>query len=193
MDRDELVDTIVGLSETVDDQQARLEAFSRWKETTTGRLADVTEQNERLREENEQLRERLDAIEAKADQALTAASGGDPDDRTDTEHARVLTRNILVTDAAEFTDEQTVAKVTIAQVRDRAKPQRSLKWQTVRNAWDDLLGEWPSFREGQKDGQQALTLPKQNATKALVRTVERDLGRDDLAKRFVGEKTGDQP
>jgi len=186
MDRDELVDAIVDLADQVDDQQARLEAMSRWKEATTDRLGDVMDQNERLRAENEQLRARLNDIEAKAEQALATAGANDPADRTKTDHARILTRNLLVTEAADVGSD-TVVKVTVADIKERAKPERSLRWQTVKNAWSDLQAEWPQFRDTTKDGSQALGINADAVTTGLVRRVERDLGRTDLAKRFVGD------
>ena len=189
MDRDELVDLIVELSDDIDDHKARFEALSKWKENTNERILEVVETNERLRAENQQLKDRLDEIEATAEQAMSVASRGhDPDARSKTEVAKHLTRNTLVTRAANNTA-GTDLPLTIGDVQEKAEPEHDLKWQIVRNAWDDLKEEWPQFHETTSDGSQAMSIRQSHITKALARAVELDLGRTDLAKRFVGDET----
>jgi len=193
MDRDELVETIVNLADKVDDQQARLDAMSRWKEATSTKLDRLADTNEQLREENAQLRERLDSVEATAEQAMSVASRGhNPDSRSKTEHAKAISRNLLVQRAAKGSSPE--LPITTSKVADVAKADGvDLKWQVIKNAWGQLCEEWPQFYETTKDGHQALSIRSSDVTQALARAVEHDLGRDDLAKRFVGQSGGAQP
>jgi regulator of replication initiation timing len=191
MDRDELVDTLVNLSDTVEDLEMRLEALSRWKDATRDRLDRLEDENDQLRAENDTLRERLDAIEATAEQAMTVASAGhDPDGRSKTEAAKHVTRNTLVVRVVGDGGAADRA-LTVDDVRRKLEGEvDNLPWQIVRNAWDQLQDEWPQFYDTTTDGQQAVDIRGSDVTKALVRAVEQDLGRDDLAKRFVGENGG---
>lgn len=188
MGRDELIETIVELSQRVEDHQRRQDALSRWKETTNDRLLDVVEANERLRAENQGLKQRLDSLEATAEQAMTIASRGQAsDDRSKTAHAKHLTRNTLVVRAANDAQDKAV---TIPDIQHKAEPEVDCQWQVVKNAWDQLQEEWPQFYETVSNGRKALSIRGSHVTKALARAVEHDLGRDDLTKRLVGENGG---
>jgi len=59
MDKDELAATIVELSQQVADQQARIEAYSRWKDSARDELHDLADRVEDLEAANQRLRERL--------------------------------------------------------------------------------------------------------------------------------------
>lgn len=150
-------------------------------------IRTLVETVETLREENQTLRNRLDDIEATAEQAMTVASRGhDPDDRTQTELAAAVTRNVVVLRALDDGVEH--PRVTIREIRDRARDHHggSLAWSIVDRAWDDLQAEWAQFERVTKRGEKALTVKDHGLTTALVRTVEVDLGRTDLTKQFVG-------
>jgi len=190
MDKDELAATIVELSQQVADQQARIEAYSRWKDSARDELHDLADRVEDLEAENQRLRERLDDAEVEARQAMTVASRGhDPDSRSKTEVAKHLTRNELVRRCAAGGPAQD-RPLTIRDVRDRAAPEHELAWETVNRAWGQLREEWPMFRETSTDGNRALTLSAGDVTPGLARAVGADLDRPDLTKRFVGDNGG---
>ncbi|WP_226479187.1 hypothetical protein [Natrinema amylolyticum] len=155
---------------------------------------DHEERIAELEAENEQLRERVDELEAIAEQAMVVASAGhDPDGESKVERAKRLTRNELVRRAAMGGPARD-RPITTTQVREMARPETELKWQTVKDGWADLGEEWPCFRETTKDGTQALTVSRSDISKSLARAVEANLERDDLAKRLVGDNRagGDQ-
>lgn len=193
MGRDELIDFILKLQRRVDDHEARLEAMSRWKDTTNKRLERVLDENERLQAENELLKDHLSDIEAKAEQAMTLASRGhNPESRSKTEVAKHLSRNELVRRATKDVPAKD-RKLTIADVQKRAEPEHELAWEIVNRSWKQLREEWPQFRETKKDGVKALTISPRDIPKGLARAVEIDLERNDLVKQFVGDKqVGDQ-
>lgn len=156
---------------------------------------DHEERIAQLEAENEQLRERVDELEAIAEQAMVVASAGhDPDSGSKVEQAKRLTRNELVRRAALGGNARD-RPITTTKVREMARPETELKWQTVKDGWADLQAEWPCFRETTKDGTQALTVSGSDISKSLARAVEADLERDDLAKRLVGGSGagGDHP
>lgn len=151
---------------------------------------DHEERIAQLESENEQLRERVDELEAIAEQAMVVASAGhDPDGESKVERAKRLTRNELVRRTA-MGGHTRDRPITTTKVREMARPETELKWQTVKDAWADLQEEWPCFRETTKNGTQALTVSKTDIPKALARAVEADLDREDLTKRLVGDSAG---
>jgi len=186
MDPDELVEALVGLSATVDDLKTLVH-------TSIEKRKALEDRVEELEAENARLRDQLEDVDRVADQAMTVASRGhDPDSRSKTAVAKHLTRNELVRRCATGGAAQD-RPVTISKVQEMANPEHELAWAIVDRAWSKLREEWPAFRETMKDGQKALTLKPSDVSESLARTVERDLGRDDLAKRFVGENGGARP
>jgi len=189
MDRDELVDTLVDMGATVDNLEAIVHTSIDKRRELGERVDDLADRVEDLETENERLREELAEAEATTKAAFRAAKQGQDADKTQTQVAHDHTRNLLVTRAlngATGTDRP----VTVAQVREKAKPEYNLNWQTVRNAWDNLLDDWPQFYETVKDGDQAISVRTSDVTLPLVKLVQADLERDDLTNRFVGENGG---
>lgn len=150
----------------------------------------------------ETIEERLDEIEEKSDTALGVARAIDTGARGDggpskIERARMLSRNEVIrqtaTQASVFNDtegkriEHVVGSVSNSDVQDMAKPQAELKWQTIDDAWRDLCRDWECFTIDDSRATKTLTLTSvDEIPRELVRVVEADLDRDDLAKRLVG-------
>lgn len=153
----------------------------------------------------EELEQRLDDIDEKSDTALGVARAIDTGTRGDggpskIERARMLSRNEVIrqtaTQAKVFNDtegkriEHRIGSVSNSDVQDMAKPQAELKWQTIDDAWRDLAQKWSCFTINDEMETKTLTLTNvDDIPRELVRVVERDLDRDDLAKRLVGGTT----
>lgn len=67
MDRDELIETIVDVSQTLADLDARFDAMSTWNDDLEDRLVAVEEENETLREELAAVRESVEIDPSKKD------------------------------------------------------------------------------------------------------------------------------
>ena len=196
MDRDELIETLVGLSQTVEDLQVSVsEDFDYVGQQRAAMRADIsalTDRIDALETENQRLRDELADVRTTSQTALQAAAGEDSE-KTQTQVATDLTRNWLIVKAANATPAAD-RPVTIPEVQDRAETHgHDLKWQTVRNGWDALCSEWPQFYETTKNGDQALSLRPSKVTPPLAKVAQVDLGRDDLTKRFVGESGEGSP
>ena len=185
---EEARDLLQSALDRVRDLEAWREGISAWKDTTNSRIDRLERENDRLHDELDDLRDQLADLETSADQAMVVASAGhDPKSRSKKGTAFHITRNELVRRVAMGTSQQDVP-LTINDVQTRAEPETVLKWQTVRDAFDDLREEWPQFRDTTHDGQQALTISRADVPTSLARAVEVDLDRDDLAKRLVGDE-----
>ena len=180
MDRDELIDTIVELTDTVDDLQLTVDVL-------VERVNELEDDLDTLREEAPDT-DRVAAVESDAKAALRAATAGG-EGKSKTEIAKELTRDLLVVRAAKGATGRD-RPVTVSKVQDKAAPEHDLKWSLVDHAWNSLVEEWPQFYETQKNGNKALSVRTDQITPALVRTVETSLDRDDLTKRFVGDSEG---
>jgi len=185
MDRDELIETIIGMRDTVDDLQLSVDVLIE-------RVNDSENRIDELESEVSHLREQATEAEVTAKGAYRAANQGQADQKSKTQIAHDITRNLLVAKAAR--DAPAADRpVTVADVREKARPDHDLRWQTVRNAWDGLLEKWPQFYETADDGDQAVSIRPDEVSPALAKTVQADLDRDDLAKRFVGNNGGRSP
>jgi hypothetical protein len=162
-------------------------------EEALGRVAD-------LEEENERLREKLADVETDATMALDASGAVDGGVRADggptkKEVAGWKSRNELIREAAGRPDltnpatgavvQNNAASVTVGKVQDMARPEHELEWQTVADAWSMLARNWSCFETANPDdGRKQLRLVE-DPPESLVRMVEADLDRDDLVKRLV--------
>jgi chromosome segregation ATPase len=104
-----------------------------------------------------------------------------------TQVAKNLARNKLVKMKADVGPSYSTCEVSNGQIRDMAEPEHDLAWQIVDNAWSHLVDDWDCFEIDTSGDEKTLQLVS-TPEKALVKAVERDLGRDDLAKSFFGEK-----
>lgn len=187
MDRDELIETIVDLSQTVDDQQLSIDVLVDRVNELEERLDAMAQVQQRL----DTLEERVEDVDATAQGAYTQATGGNSGERSKTEIAKDLTRNLLIVKAANGAPAQD-RPVTIADIQQRGEERgHDLAWAIVDRAWRQLREEWPQFHETSKHGNKALSIRPSKVTKPLAKTVEQDLERSDLAKRFVGGNGGE--
>lgn len=144
------------------------------------RVDELEAENERLREQNAEL-------ESKTKAALRSAHTDATGEKSKTQVAVDMTRNILVTKVANGCGSSD-RPVTISRIQDKASPDYQLAWSLVDNAWGNLQEQWPQFYETKKNGQKALSVRPDEISPSLAYAVQTDLGRDDLAKRFVGDK-----
>jgi hypothetical protein len=98
-----------------------------------------------------------------------------------------LARNKLVKMRADVGRSFSTAEVSNKRVREMAEPEHDLAWQIVDNAWRDLADNWDCFEIDESGDEKTLQLVD-TPPKPLVKAVERDLDRHDLAKSFFGEK-----
>jgi len=188
MDRDELIDYIADQTETVENLETLVHVQIEKRKELADRVEELADRVDDLEAENEQLRERLDEVDATAKGAIHAAND-DSSDKSKTQIAADITRNLLVTRAATGNTAGD-RKVTVGKIQEQAKPEHQLAWSIVDRAWSQLCEQWPQFYETTKDGQQALNVRADEVSPALAQVVQTHLGRDDLAKRFVGENSG---
>lgn len=152
----------------------------------------------------ERIDERLEEIEEKSDTALGVARVVDDGTRSDggpskIDRARHLSRNEVIrqtaTSGMSWNDmkskhakiEHRCGSVTNGDVQDMAKPETELKWQTIDDAWTALCRDWECFTVDDSKDPKQLTITSVDAIpRELVRVVEQDLDRDDLAKSLVG-------
>lgn len=169
-------------------------------------ISQLKDEVQDLREENERLREDLEAAESVAETALGVARAVEDDggDTPKVDVARLKTRNYLLREAAKNCIQRDSvtgkkhrnidASVTTSKVKEMAKPEVSLNWQSIVDSWGKLEESWDCFEEGtNRNGDRALKLVDE-PPEPMVRAVERDL--DDLAdgeltKRLVGDLDGE--
>ena len=181
------------LVDQVKDLHRWRDGISNWKDWVSDEIETIIEENEQLRAENEELREQLDRIEKTAEQALSVASKGhDPDEMTQTEMAKRVTRDEICRRAAvsAFGKDR---KLTIAEAQDLVDRDYGKKpaWAVVNRAFNQLKEDWPEISETSKDGCKALRVDKKKITNEFVAMCETSLERDDLTKRFGGgERVG---
>jgi len=195
---DDLVERVAELERDKQALEARVDGLSNKLETLTKFLAGETSiyAVERQRgEDAPNLLAQLDRVEddiAGIDEATQTAIGlatASPSSEhgEQTQLAKNLTRNRLVKMKAEIGQSFSACEVVNAKIQEMAEPKHDLAWQTVDNAWSRLCADWDCFSVNESGAQRTLRLAE-TPPKPLVKAVERDLGRDDLAKSFFGEK-----
>lgn len=81
-------------------------------------------------------------------------------------------------------------KLTVSEVQEMARPETVLHYQTVKDAWAELVSQWDAFEVGEnEDDERVLAVDRASLDPAVVKAVERDLDRDDLAKRLLSGGT----
>lgn len=176
------------------DLNARLDAmgtrFDRMVRFLIGEQADFGENRFEtappLWEQLGGVEERLDEVDSSVETAIGLAT---VDSKSGSGEkigiARDIAKNFLVKTAALKDDPYNNPKISNPKVQEMAEPEEELKWQTVDDAWKDLAHQWDCFAIKSTDKGKRLELVE-TPSKPLIRAVERNLGRDDLAKRLVG-------
>jgi len=178
--------------------EARVDGLSSKLETLTKFLAgeDSIHAVQRERGEDEpNILDRLDQMSVGIEQiddatqtAIGLATASPTSEHGEqTRLAKNLARNRLVKMRAEVGQSFSTCAVANGKIREMAEPEHDLAWQTVDNAWSRLCRDWDCFSVDESGAQKSLRLAE-TPPKPLVKAVERDLGRDDLAKSFFGEK-----
>lgn len=166
-----------------EDLEARLDDLEK-------RLDAVSNGNMNVWEVVDDLQDRLDVLEEEVERARGDAAAAyelivDQEDGTKVGRARALVRDELVRRTA--VDVAMMERpVTNAEIREMAKPEHELDWQTVDDAFGKLVDEWPCFRWTEKRDYKALTIDRDTIPRELVRLAERSLEREDLAKEVLG-------
>lgn len=136
----------------------------------------------------DQLETDIEAVDDATQTAIGLATASPETDHGEkTSVAKTVARNKLVKARAEVGQSYSKAELTNRQVREMAEPEHDLAWQIVDNAWTSLTKNWECF-EVDDSGEEKTLVLTETPPKPLVKAVERDLGRDDLAKSFFGEK-----
>lgn len=178
--------------------EARVDALTNKLETLTKFLAgdrsihaverDRGEDAPNLLAQVDQMGADIAAIDDATQTAIGLATASPRSDHGEqTQVAKNLARNKLVKMKANVGQSFSTCEVSNGQIRDMAEPEYELAWQIVDNAWRRLADDWDCFEVDESGDQKTLTLSS-TPEKPLVKAVERDLGRDDLAKSFFGEK-----
>ena len=175
-------------------------------------IAEVNQEIHGLREEVEDLREDLEwesqqrqVAERKIETALGIARRLDDGARADggpskKELARNTSRNAVVRRTAEgrgsgaktYSGKRTdvVGSVTNGEVRRMLEPDHHIAWQTVDDAWKDLVETWNGLAIDGSGEEKKLVVDDVDALETeLISLVELDvddLEEGDLAKRLVG-------
>lgn len=139
------------------------------------RVAELEDQMERVDRDAQ-------AARTVADRKAKQGSGTSKKDL-----ARIKSRNELLRAAAMSRSGRVgPSSVTVGDVQQMARPDHKLYYQTVKDAWEELESDWDAFAvtENENDEKVLRMLPDQ-LEEALVKTVESDLGRDDLTKRLI--------
>lgn len=141
-----------------------------------------------LEEENQRLREKLDDVEQTATTAYGIAGATSDGARADggpskQKRAELLSRNEVVRRA--ITGSQDGGAVTANEVKKMARPETSVGNKQVYRAWEKLEEKWPALVYNRREEDlNRLQVDVDDLTSDLVRVVERDLDRDDLADRL---------
>ena len=140
----------------------------------------------------EELQVSVEQLRSDVGTAVTLANQAteDEEDMTKKRVALLNTRDQLVNDALLDTTRKG-AKITIGDVLQMAEPEVRLYYQTVIDAWDELLSSWRCFEKVEEEGKAKLRITREEITPELVKAVEHDLEREDLAKR-LHSKSGEE-
>jgi len=169
------------------------EDLERIDKNTIGLANAVERLNDRvdaLEEERDELRAEVESLKNLAQTAHAVANQQAESDENMTKKrvALLKSRNELVRRAAVDQSAAAGQGLKVSDVVDMAKPEVHLEYQTVKDAWGELVETWGCFDVGHnEDDNRRLELKKADVDKHLVRSVEHDLDRDDLAKRLISE------
>lgn len=106
--------------------------------------------------------------------------------------ARMTARNELVKRALIDRSSSAGGGITVGEVQQMCRPEHEMAYQTVKDAFGDLVEKWDGMVNGENEaGKRAVMVDTKRLTKELVGVVEEDLGRDDLTKRLISRRGGE--
>lgn len=135
------------------------------------------------------MRDDVDDLEASmasiAADVKTRADGGE---QSKVQRAERHARNELVRRAAvTSTDGVELAHLPATDVLEQQKPDQNMKYQTVKDAFENLRQRWGAIYI--KDDPKRLVLVESGLSRELVLSAEEDLGRDGLTKELISGTT----
>ncbi|ELZ87484.1 hypothetical protein C453_03999 [Haloferax elongans ATCC BAA-1513] len=166
----------------------------------------IVDRLDRLEQELEREREARKRAEELAEDALAMSKQIDDGRRPDggpskKEVAMRISRDEVIVRTAEGKNAgarnaagkraDRIGSVSNSEVQSMARPQHDLYWQSVDDAWNELVSSFDAFYIDDSGEEKRLTVNPELLDGSLVRTVERSVGRSDLAKRLVGDAETD--
>lgn len=142
-----------------------------------------------LQERVAELEDRIHEIDRRSQVAFHLANQQAEDEEHigKTRKAELVARDELVRRATIDVPAQD-RPMTVREVNEKVTPEfDELDWKLVRNAFQNLVDDWPCFRITKKRGDLALTVDPDDVPEQLVYIVEESSGRNDLTERFFGE------
>lgn len=120
--------------------------------------------------------------------SLADQQAKDEDDISQKQKAKLVTRNLLVKNAALGRGKN----IRVPEVQDKAQPKFDLAYQTVKDAWKELETETDGFSRGENAaGKKVLKVDVTGLRPETTRAVEHSLGRNDLTKRLISRRKGE--
>lgn len=135
------------------------------------------------------LADQLEAVE----QTAAVAAATNKDKRADGGQAskigaaKTIARDEVVRRALDTSDDAAESTLSATKVQELGHPQHDLKYQTVKDAFSDLITSWPELLV--KKDPRRLCVKRNKLSRECVLAVEESLGRTDLTKRLISEKT----
>lgn len=137
----------------------------------------------------QETQEDIDELEqTTASLAADVRARADGGEQTKVERAERHARDEVVRRAAiGDTDGIELAHIKATEVLEQSKPDQNWKYQTVKDAFENLRNRWEALYI--KNDPKRLVLVKTGLERELVLTVEESLARDDLTKELISEIT----
>lgn len=160
----------------------------------------ISKQQEKIKALEERVADvEVDAQQAQqtATNALGVARATDRGVRADgspskVDIARMTARNELIKRALIDRSSSAGGGITVGEVQQMCRPEHEMAYQTVKDAFGDLVEKWDGMVTGTNEaGNRAVMVDTKRVTKELVGVVEEDLGRDDLTKRLISRRGGE--
>lgn len=176
--------------------RARLDAFQRRFERLSILLGDDPEYFAEMDVQMEmsimpwltELDERLEETERYASATLARQRArSDGGSMSKVGRARKLARNELVRRAAQTN--RSKIQLPYTKVQELGRPRDEFRYQTVKDAINDLVEAWDCLSTGENDdGQKVVRIDSTEIPKLLVSQVELDLAREDLTQKLMSRR-----